>query len=78
MSSQSEGGQTSHAENLVAGAIAGLIAETLLHPFDTINTRMKACWLAGRRRESPGPAFVPGNCADGRRGSFVVGAAPPP
>lgn len=28
-------------QNLVAGGSAGIFADTLLHPFDTVNTRMK-------------------------------------
>ena len=32
---------TDHSENMVAGAVAGMIAETIMHPFDTLNTRLK-------------------------------------
>ncbi len=29
------------SDNLIAGAVAGMIAETVMHPFDTLNTRLK-------------------------------------
>ena len=41
--------RTSHVENFVAGAFAGLFAETWLHPFDTINTRMKVVRTEAKR-----------------------------
>jgi len=30
-----------NGENLIAGAISGLIAETVMHPFDTVSHRAK-------------------------------------
>ncbi len=34
-------------ETAIAGAIAGLVAETIVHPFDTVSHRSK---VSGRRR----------------------------
>jgi len=33
--------ETDDSENMFAGAVAGMIAETIMHPFDTLNTRLK-------------------------------------
>eukprot|EP00750_Incisomonas_marina_P025304 INCI5373.1.p1 GENE.INCI5373.1~~INCI5373.1.p1 ORF type:complete len:575 (-),score=74.60 INCI5373.1:1101-2720(-) len=35
------------SENMFAGAVAGMIAETIMHPFDTLNTRLKVFSDAG-------------------------------
>jgi hypothetical protein len=48
---------TDDAENLASGAMAGLVAECIMHPIDTLNTRLKV--FAGGQAP-PSPLVQPG------------------
>ena len=41
------------SENMFAGAVAGMIAETIMHPFDTLNTRLKV--FSDAKSTAPAP-----------------------